>query len=157
MDRDLYINRFKARLLGGDTFSIKKQNEFEWRVESKDCRIAFVFERYDGDCFMILVSSPESSAPGANLIILRDIRGARDVLPDAGSPENQAEIFNKYFGDILTGDFSLLKEQERLGKEVSLYLAKALSLDDDDPIKIKVRNYDISWLEDYKKRKGITS
>ena len=106
---------------------------------------------------MILVSSPESSAPGANLIILRDIRGARDVLPDAGSPENQAEIFNKYFGDILTGDFSLLKEQERLGKEVSLYLAKALSLDDDDPIKIKVRNYDISWLEDYKKRKGITS
>ena len=53
------------------------------------------------------------------MIILRDIRGARDVLPDAGSPENQAEIFNKYFRDILAGDFSILKEQETLGKEIS--------------------------------------
>ncbi len=157
MNRDSYISRFKARLLGGDTFSIKKQNEFQWCVESKDCKISFIFERYDEDCFVLLVSNPKSNASGENLILLRHMRGARDVLPDAGSPENLAEIFNKYLSDILAGDLFLLIEAGKIGKEFYLLLMKALSLKDDDPIKIKVRNYDISWLEDYKKWKGITS
>jgi hypothetical protein len=153
VDRGLYISKFRAHLLHADDFLTKKESEYEWRVESKDCRISFIFERFDEDCFVILVSNPKSNAPGANFFVLRYIRAARDLLPDAGSPENQAEVFNTYFGDILRGDFSILKEQERRGKEYYSYLRQALSLDDNDPIKNKIKNFDITWLDDLMARK----
>ena len=70
MDKCLYVNRFKAHLLGGDTFSIKKDNEFQWRVESRDCRISFVFDRYGEYLPIALVSSPKSTAQGTNVDIL---------------------------------------------------------------------------------------
>ena len=151
---DVRVSRFKARLLNNGIFSIIKNGEFAWSIESNICKIEFIFERFGNGSYMILVSDPRTKEPGANFNILRHIRGARDILADAGSPENFAEIFNKYFSDVLSGDFSVLVEYERLGKAFGVFLIKVLSLDDDDPIKIKMRAWDISWLDDLKKRGG---
>lgn len=153
MDRELHIKRFKDALIGGDRFLIIKVNELEWHVESALLRISFVFDRYGGDSYMVLISDISSKAHGANIGILRHFRGAEDLLPDVKSPENYAEIFNKYFSDVLNGDFSILSEYEHAGKAFALGLMEVLSLPDDDPLKIKAKKFDISWLTDLKERK----
>ena len=155
VDRDLYVRKFKDHLREGDTFSFNKIDELQWCVESKYCKITFDFDRYgEGGC-LIFVSDPNSNTREANFITLRHIRGARNVLSDGGSPENLAEIFDKYFNDILNGDFSIFTERDRLGKVFSLHIMEAIGLNDEDPVKVKFINYDISWLDDLKKRRGL--
>lgn len=151
MDNDLVIARFKARLLNGDSFFVNNIDQWESWVETNKCRIKFMFDRYGGGGCMIMVSDPNDNNEDASFIYLRYIRGARDVFPDIGSPENTAEIFNKYFSDVLGGDFSILKEYYNLAKDFPDLLMDALCLDDDDPIKVKTDNWDISFLDDLRK------
>lgn len=151
MNEDLIAARFRARLIGGESFLVKEIDKWERWVESDKCRIKFMFDRYDAAGCMIMVSDPNSSEADASFIYLRYIRGARDVLTDIGSPENTAEVFNKYFADVLRGDFSILEECKKLGNDFSNLLMEALCLDDSDPIKVKADNWDISFRDDLKR------
>ena len=152
MAMDVRLEKFRARLLNAGQFSIKRSSEFAWSVESDVCKIAFVLERFGEGNYNILVSDPRTDRPSASFFALRFVRGAHDVLPDAGSPENLAEIFNRYFPDVLAGDVSVFSEVEKLGKVFWVLWMEAMNLDDDDPIKIKMNAWDISWLADFKAR-----
>ncbi|MCE3608094.1 hypothetical protein LXA47_31480 [Massilia sp. P8910] len=151
MNKELLVENFKNRLHGGSRFFLKKISENQWKLESDMCRLSFVFDRHEDDSYMILISDPDSNSVGINSFVLRHLRGARDVLADANSAENQAEIFNRYFADVLKGDFSILSEFEKVKLGFGAFLMKALSLPEGDPIKVKAKEFDISWLEDVKK------
>jgi hypothetical protein len=154
MDKQEYINRFKLRLNQSERFSVFRRTEGHWEVESENCRISFFYDRREPDAheYVLLISNPRTNERPMSLVLLRFFRGAHDILSDASSPENEAEILNKYFDDLLGGDFSIQDEYEKVRDDFFILLGDVLKMSEDDPIKTKWRNLDISWIRDMKQR-----
>lgn len=149
------VGKFKARLINGGNFYLLQENEFQFSLTSNECRILFVFDRYQEGAPIIFVAKAGSKGEGLHVLLLRHLRGALDQLSDHASPENFAEIFNRYFVDLLTGDFSIESEYLKREDDFFTLLMYVPRLDEDDPIKIKVKLFDISWIADLKIRLGM--
>jgi hypothetical protein len=152
MNRQSIVRRFQTVLTGGADFALAKHSDCNFDLKSQKCTITFVFEKHEIQ-YSIYVSEP--SAPQKDrmkLLLLRYIRGAKEATGESGSPEYYADIFNRYFQDIISGDFSVREEYERLKEPFFTLLVQAKRLPESDPVRKKVENYDISWLDDFQKR-----
>jgi hypothetical protein len=152
MDRKSFVEEFRAALRNGSDFAFSEESSLELCLTSALCKISFHFEKYD-DGRVVYISEPDVRRKHMmHVLLLRYIRGARDAAGAPGSPERLAAIFDVYFGDILGGDFSVRAEYERLKTPFFALFLQAKRLPESDPIRKKLENFDISWLEDFQKR-----
>ena len=157
MDKNAYAVEFKNKLEQSERFTVFQRNEQRFDVESEDCRISFVYDRYadEDDGYVYSVSNPKTNDKNMSVNLLRFLRGARDVLSNSDSPENVAAVFNTYFVDVSNGDFSIRDEYDKMRKPFFVLALEIFNMLENDPIKIKWKNYDISWVEDLKERKRL--
>jgi hypothetical protein len=148
-----FVRKVRRALDSRKKFRIRKISSREFELASSVSRIRFVFERYDEGQVIIFVATPDPADRGMHLLLLRHLVGARDVLKNATRPQKIAAILNKYFADLLGGDFSIRSRYEAVGSQFFSLLMEANRLPENDPIRVKVRNFDISWMDDFEARK----
>lgn len=140
---------FKDCLVNGDDFKVTKSHDHHFKIQSNDCEIDLLFERYE-DGYSIEISEMGSNKEPLNLLLLRFLRGAvesEDV--DASHPGRYAKLLNKYFLDLLEGDFSIRKQYDDIYNEFYHKFTDVQCVDDNQPIWIKIKNFDITWMKDF--------
>lgn len=143
------VTKFREGLNSTDEFKVVEVSELVWKISSQNCVLTFLFER-NADVFNISVEEPnlsQETKPMA-MLLLRFLRGAADIDMKGNSPVFFADLMNSHFPDLLEGDFSLREEYERVFDRFYAEILSALFLKEDNPIRIKVENFDISWLDD---------
>ena len=158
------VSEFKAELRSGSKFRLNEISQGKIALRSRRSDILFLFERYDPSEYVLFILPPGNPKmeltrkPKAELHIylLRQLLGAKDVLIDANRTKALAAVFNKYFQEIIDGDFSISKVYFEVERKFFSYLMEINSLDHDDPIKIKLRDYNITWMDDWEKRRPPT-
>ena len=153
-----FVERFKSHLQGGERFALAEIHPAKIRLSSQSSAITFVFERYakedgDGGC-IAFISRPDELSDGMHVLVLRYILGIGDAPnPEWGVAENTAELFNRHFQQILDGDFSIQEKYSRAERRnFFVMLMRVQALPDHDPIKIKAKNFDITWMDDLERR-----
>lgn len=148
MENKQFVNIFKNNLRDQNMFSIQQLTPQQWVLVSEKCIITFVFERFEEGLPLITLSQPDANGVQLHFLLLRHLFGAKDELKDRSSPENLARIFDTYFSALKAGDFSIAVKYQEIEDVFFEMLFDIDFLPDDDPIKIKAKNYDISWMDD---------
>jgi len=154
MENGEYVDRLRSHLDGSERFVVKQGSDLSWNIESSQCRIAVVFDRYEAGDPVVTISAPSSDAQKMSLFLLRHMRHAGQEFSVANSPETLARMLSLRFSDLLSGDFSIQREYAALSRRFFTLSFEVDMLLDTDPVKRKFADFDIAWLEDLLKRKG---
>ena len=144
------IEQFASKLCGG-TFLVNEVRELEYLVSSPKCAIRVLVQPRGGAAIDVI--NPRQMNERYSFLTLRHMRSARNTSNVSASPmDNVAAIFNKYFLDILNGDFNGLVDYRVTEELLNAFLPRMFSLKEDDPIRIKFHSFDGSWMADWKAR-----
>ena len=150
--RESYVREFWHALDARETFEFKTVDKLAFELLSSTSRIRFVWERYVENQKITYIATPDPEDRGMHYLLLRHLVGARDVLSDIRSPKNQAAVCNRYFGNLLSGDFSVRCRYEEVKDRFFTLLMELHKLPESDPIRVKAREFDISWMHDLRAR-----
>jgi hypothetical protein len=150
--REAIVQRFKKHLVGGAAFKLARDGDHYFVLRAQKCIIRFSFERDEDGC-VILVARPGSLDQGMHLYLLRYLFKAKDVSGFEW-PESSAEVMNRYMQPLLAGNFSIAEEYHRVKDRFFVWLLETRRLPENDPVKVKQRDFDISWLSDWAGRRG---
>ena len=156
MNKENFVERLYSHLQGSERFEVLKTNDLAWEVESDRCRISVIFDRHEESDPVVTVSPAADGAPKMSLFLLRHLRRVGKEFSATNSPEAIARILNLYFTDLLSGDFSIQSEYNAVSKRFFMLGFEVDMLPDTDPIKKKYLNFDIGWLTDLLRRKGLS-
>ena len=149
MDQAHFVDTLKDSLRNqGFQFESTKTHDQKWSLCSPVCEIHILFERFE-DGFNIEVCEPDSQQDPMSILLLRFLANAdaTDIEYDDESPEFYGVLFSRYFSDLLNGTFSIRSRYEDAKDAFFDLLFDAQSLPEDDVIKKKISNFDISWME----------
>jgi len=146
-----FVRKVLRSLRARRDFKLKKISTGEFDLASSVSRIRFIFERHGGG-LLIYVATPDPADRGMHMLLLRHLVGAREVRRFGTRPQKLAAILNKYFSELLNGDFSIRARYDEVGLNFFSLLMEANRLPDRDPIRVKIKNFDISWMEDFAAR-----
>jgi hypothetical protein len=147
------VERF-AELLQADSFKTRMTQDGKYYAETERCIIEFFVDPRGG--VDITIRDPHSANEAYRVFVLRHMRNARDIPGmNRRSIENMAGVFNCYFSDLLRGDFSKLGEYRTTKALLNSFIPKIISLEEDDLIRVKFKNFDESWLADLKSKLKI--
>jgi hypothetical protein len=147
--RRALIENFRSHLVKSRDFTISKSDPTV--LSNGKCAFQFFFERRSGSKYVLFVSEPHNLRNPMSFVILRHVVGAKS-LGDADTPIGLAKIVNRYFPMLLDGDFSIRRRYAELENRILDGFQASQRLSSDDPIRRKMKDCDLSWLDDIETR-----
>lgn len=146
-DRLAVARSFQESLSAAAEFRTLESDWGDLNVASQKCVFLFIFERGEAKSYTLMIASPKNIKKEISFFILRQIRGAR-IDNDNSTPRDHARAVNTYMQDVLRGDFSFMSDYFRIERKVLDGLELSRKLDPSHAVRQKIRDFDISWLDD---------
>jgi hypothetical protein len=152
MSRDEIVDEIRNRLRGANRFKISREGRGFYTIGSDRCNVLIYFERFGSD-FNVLLSDPRHpDMPGMALYLLRFLTAASEGKGKRSDGEFIADLINKYMSNILDGDFSIQKQYYAIEDAFYSLIMDARKLPLRDPVRKKIEEFDISWIDEYIRR-----
>ena len=123
------------------------QDPFELR--SENCVIRFHFERCESSSCIIEILHPLDTKPPMHSLLLQYLRSVK--MPESNFATwfaDYGRMLATYFGDVLSGDFSIRSQYAAVETRFWDRLFDIERLPVDHPTRILCDNYDLRWLDE---------
>ncbi len=131
------------------SFRIAQINDCVYELLSEKCVIQLSFELLSDSsaCVDIFSASDHNRIAGMAFWVLRQLRGVRGPHSSTNHPfATTGKLLVEFFPDLLTGDFSIQCEYERIKNRIGSQVLNVTALPLDHPTRIRYENCDLLWL-----------
>lgn len=146
MNSEFYIKTVVDSIVGFGPVKVENMSKYKYQINNGFLKIDFLFEKYEEGVTIML--SDMSNTANMHLYLLCFLKKIK--LFDLSNAKEFSDLLKRHFKDFLGGDFSIQKDYMKYEKDFFDLLCEIHMMEENNPIKVKFKNFDISWLKDIK-------